>query len=223
MTPSSDVTLVMFCKRPLPGQGKQRIARTLGPDVACEIAGALLGCALEDAERWPGPVVLSPASEEDVPWAAQLLRRACEVMSQPAGNLGERLLSVDRDLRAQGHQVIVFIGTDAPEHSEALFSEARSLLAKHDVVLTRADDGGVTLMASRNGWPDLQLLPWSTEHLATELANSCRASGRDVAWSRGCRDVDQEADLRRLPEVLSVDPRPARQDLLAVLRRLLNE
>ena len=55
MSSSTDLpVLVIFCKRPLPGQGKQRIAATLGKDVAYEIASALLQCALEDARAWLG-------------------------------------------------------------------------------------------------------------------------------------------------------------------------
>ncbi|MEH6578620.1 MAG: DUF2064 domain-containing protein [Amphritea sp.] len=218
----SECTLVIFCKRPSPGQGKQRIAATLGKDAACEVASALLQCALEDAERWPGPVVLSPASDEDIPWAEQLLQRSCGVVSQPAGNLGQRLQSVDGALRQQGHTFILFTGTDAPEHSEALFAEVRALLVNHDVVLTPADDGGVTVMASKNGWPDLQVLPWSTERLGQSLANSCMLSGREVVRSSNCRDVDQETDLRRLQDTLSTDTRPARRQLFNVINSLLN-
>lgn len=215
-------TLVIFCKRPLPGQGKQRIARTLGKEAAFAVAKALLGCAVEDAELWPGPVVLSPAHAEDRTWAEGLLQRDCEVVPQPQGNLGEKLQWVDRSLRQSGHSKVVFIGTDAPEHTPQHYAEVCRLLAAEQVVLTPADDGGVTVMASVTGWPDLKDLPWSQEQLGDCLANSCKAAGMSVALSDGCWDVDEESDLRRLVSSLEDDARPARQQLLKVVRSVLD-
>jgi glycosyltransferase A (GT-A) superfamily protein (DUF2064 family) len=41
-------TLVLLCKRPAPGHGKQRLAASLGAERACAVAWALLDCALEE-------------------------------------------------------------------------------------------------------------------------------------------------------------------------------
>lgn len=215
MSSSSDLpVLVIFCKRPLPGQGKQRIAATLGKAVAYEIACALLQCALEDAEAWPGRVVLSPVAEEDREWAAGLLKRACLVLPQCDGNLGERLNFVDRQLRDAGHRRLLFIGTDAPEHTPELYQALIELLISDDVALSPAADGGVTAMGNTCPWPELAGLPWSTETLGQSLADLCTAAGFQVAFSQPGYDVDNQSDLIRLRSSLQHDLRSARQELL---------
>ena len=46
------VTLVLVCKRPAPGVGKQRLAARLGSEMTFKIASALLACAVGDACDW---------------------------------------------------------------------------------------------------------------------------------------------------------------------------
>lgn len=215
------VTLVVFCKRPLPGQGKQRIAATMGTEAAYDVARALLCCAMEDAEIWLGPVVLSPVRESDRSWAENLLHREHLVIPQVEGNLGQKLNDVDQQLRRQGHERLLFIGTDAPEHSPELYHELHQLFQRQDVVLTPAADGGVTTMGSCGAWPNLAELPWSTERLGDALADSCRDAGFQVAFSSACYDVDNREDLHRLLSSLVKDTRPARQQLLKTIQRLL--
>lgn len=215
-------TLVIFCKRPLYGQGKQRIAATLGKDVAYQVACSLLSCALEDASSWQGPVVLSPASEEDREWAEDLLLRDYQVVPQCDGNMGVKLNYVDQCLRQQGASPLLFIGTDAPEHSPQHYAEFKQALQQQDIILSPAADGGVTAMGSRVPWPALDQLPWSTPTLGQQLAEACQASGFQVAFSSAGYDVDTEADLRRLLNSLAYDSRPARAQLLLLLQALFN-
>ena len=210
-------TLVLFCRRPAEGVGKQRLASALGTGPAAELAALLLETALEDAASWPGPVVLSPADPQDTAWASGLLTRTSEVVAQPAGNLGERLNAVDRALRARGHQQLCFIGSDAPALDPAYYSAARAALAEADVVLGPAVDGGVTLMAAAQPWPSLSGLPWSSADLGHALSALCEARGLRVAALGLRHDVDVPADLATAWRELRTDRRPGRRALRAWL------
>ncbi|WP_299181298.1 DUF2064 domain-containing protein [uncultured Neptuniibacter sp.] len=220
MTNRSDTTLLIFCKKPRLHQGKQRIAATLGPEVALDIARALLNCAIEDAGHWQGPVVLSPSSEQDRDWAERLLP-GVTVVVQPEGNLGERIVAVDNHLRDSGHQRILIIGSDAPILDHSYLREAAKGLVTSDVVLSAAEDGGITLMASSSGWPDISDLPWSTDRLGEELDQACRAQHRSVSYIRPSYDIDLEADLIKLVKDLHDDERPSRQALLRLVNPLV--
>ncbi|MBL4801416.1 MAG: DUF2064 domain-containing protein [Emcibacter sp.] len=214
--------LVLFCKRPALHQGKQRLAATIGAEQAHVFARALLDCALEDLQSWPGPVVLSPATAEDGPWASTLLARPHQVIPQPEGGLGDRLWTVDRDLRATGLNRIIFMGSDAPMLTPDHFDAARKALTDSDVILSPALDGGVTLMGTDKGWPDMTDLPWSTEKLGAELEKLCGERGDQVKHIMPSYDIDVEADLLRLYQDLSCDLRPARQNLYGLLDVFLN-
>ncbi|PIE20625.1 MAG: hypothetical protein CSA61_01550 [Neptuniibacter caesariensis] len=218
------VTLLVFCKRPKIRQGKQRIAATLGAAKALQVAEALLDCALEDAAAWPGPVVIAPASQEDETWARALLP-GCDyaVVAQPEGNLGTRINALDKILRSRGHDYIVIIGTDAPVLGYPLYSQARRLLADNEIVLSSADDGGVTLMTSSVPWPDISALPWSTEKLGQALHDACTEAGLTVAYTQPSYDVDLATDLSKLARDLREDPRSARRKLHALLCEMLSD
>lgn len=219
----TDTTLILFCKRPAPGFGKQRLAAEIGTDAAFKIANALLACALEDAQNWPGPVLVSPSCAEEADWAATLLSRQYEVIPQAGGNLGERIGSVDRTLRQRGQHRQIVIGSDAPELSVELLCAADALLDAVDVVFSAAEDGGVSLMGTRSGWPTLEVMPWSTETLGQALVAGCEQNQQSVAWTEACSDVDRLMDLERIHRTLQADDRTARRALFQVVDQVLGE
>lgn len=220
----AEAALVLVCKRPGLGIGKQRLAASLGREAANEVAEALLACALEDVRAWPGPVVIAPAHAEDYAWAEALLGEAhpqVRIKPQAEGNLGQRLNVLDGELRAAGLEKLVYIGSDAPELGAADYAAASEALECHDTVLAPSSDGGVVLMASRKPWPSLVDLPWSTPHLGIALADCCRAEGHSVGALPHGFDVDEKDDLVRLIMSLSRDLRPARRTLHELASRLV--
>lgn len=221
----NEVTLVLVCKRPAPGIGKQRLAAKLGQEKTCQVAAALLACALEDAADWPGPVVIAPAYAEDWDWARSLsIPHSATVMVVPqtAGNLGQRLNALDQTLRLQGMQHLFFIGSDAPGLLATDYGTARDALQHADVALIPAADGGVVLMANRKPWPDMSALPWSSDRLGRALQGLCRESGQTVANLEQGYDIDEWDDLFKLIVSLQQDPRPARQALLSLVNRVIS-
>ncbi len=205
-------TLIIFCRRPALGVGKQRIAAELGQQAAYETGELLLATALEDACNWLGPIVLSPAIAADAPWAANLIKNA-RVVPQPDGNLGQRIEAVHGHVRGAGDRKIIIIGTDAPALTQAVLSEAASSLTDYDTVIIPARDGGVTLMGTRLQWPPLGELPWETPQLGRELIYSCQNAGHRLHIMPVGSDVDTRADLLDAYALLEADPRPARIQL----------
>jgi len=215
------VTLILFCKKPAPGVGKQRLADALGTQSAFRIASRLHDCALTQLRQWPGPKVLATAVAADVDSYRRRYPDIDRVLAQPAGNLGERIADVVRMLQSEGHDRHIIIGSDTPEQTPEQLEEAATGLEHHDIVLAPAADGGVSLMAARRGWPDLGALPWSTAELGAALAHSCVDAGLDVGWGSPCADVDRPSDLERLKRSLTGDRRAAQRALHALLEELI--
>ena len=211
--------LVLLCKRPALGHAKQRLAATLGQEVALSLAQALLACALEDLRQWPGQQVIAPEHRQHLSWARSLAGEAL-CMAQGDGNLGERINALDHGLRSDGQHSLIFIGSDCPALRPADYLHVAQLLQRFDTVLFAARDGGVVLMASNRPWPDLQPLPWSSPRLGDALAQRCRQAGHSVAIAGESFDIDHAEDLAHLAAVLREDSRPARQALHATLKRL---
>ena len=212
--------LVLFCRRPRIGSGKQRLARDLGEPNALAVARALLECALEDAAAWPGRLILSPASGEDAAWAEQQLSRPKWVLPQPEGNLGDRIGAVDALVRHRSLRRVLFIGSDAPCMQPGDLEAAAATLGYADIVLIPAADGGVTLMGSRVPWPPLSGLPWSEPGLGGALERCCQAAGLSVVRLPASFDIDEVSDCQLAIEALARDPRPARRGLNELLLAL---
>lgn len=212
MLSSAPPTLIVFCKRPQPGRGKQRISAAIGAALAEQLTGLLLDTALEDAAGWPGPVVISPADQGDRSWAEQLPGKHT-VRPQSDGNLGQRLNDMDRQLRSDGSHSLIYIGSDAPLIDAAYLDAAQAALGSADIVLGPAEDGGVVLMGNRKPWPELAALPWSGQNLGKELELNCVAGGLTLEYLDQRNDIDFAHDLPRLYADLAGDPRPARRRL----------
>ncbi|MDT8363180.1 MAG: DUF2064 domain-containing protein [Nitrosomonas sp.] len=218
-----EATLVLVCKRPQPGKGKQRLVAELGIEATQQIAQALLDCALEDALAWRGPVVIAPAADKDVTWAQGLLAtrsRVC-IYPQSAGNLGQRLNVLDNALRQSRMTPLIFIGSDAPLLNAADYADCMAALQDCQTVLKPAVDGGVVMMASHLPWPPLDDLPWSTERLGGALLDCCQRIGQTVCSLTEGSDVDQPQDVSGLCVQLRDDPRPARRRLYGLACTLI--
>ncbi|MBX9636599.1 MAG: DUF2064 domain-containing protein [Nitrosomonas sp.] len=220
-----EATLILVCKKPAPGIGKQRLAANLGNGMTQKVAEALLACALEDACDWPGPVVIAPANVEDVDWARAFsapIPSSVTIVPQVAGNLGQRLNALDQTLRAQGMKQLVFIGSDSPGLNTTDYAATRAALQHADIVLIPALDGGVVLMANRYAWPDLSALPWSSDQLGAALIDACRTAKQSVKTLGHGTDVDEMEDLVRLVTLLQRDSRPARCALLELTKNIIS-
>ncbi len=218
-------TLVVVCKRPTLGIGKQRLAVHLGAEATCHIAEALLACAMEDARNWLGPVVIAPANAADYDWAHTLSKNVnpcVNVLPQISGNLGQRLNGLDATLRCKETKQLIYMGSDAPGLCKTDFLMVKNTLQNHDTVLIPAVDGGVVLMASNQPWPDLAKLPWSTHQLGAELVSACQMEKHTVKLLPQGFDVDEIDDLKSLKSQLVRDRRPARQQLYTLVHQVLN-
>ncbi|MBL4596504.1 MAG: DUF2064 domain-containing protein [Robiginitomaculum sp.] len=217
--------LVLFFRRPKPGVGKQRLAITIGQQQAYWVSKRMLDCALEDMARWDGPLVFAVANLDDVNWVKTTIipkfsHHQTLVIAQSNGNLGERLHAIDHALTDHGFTQRVYIGSDAPVLHSHLYKTARNLLRQNDTVLAKSADGGVTLMASKQNWPDMKALPWSTKRLCDALAASCREANLNSKIIDGLYDVDTLADLRKARIDLEHDQRPARRAFCHQIDRL---
>lgn len=193
-----DIALVMMFKRPKPGQGKQRLAVTLGNEAAFRIASCLFDTGCQLLNSWRGIAVAAPADPADTAWAADHFGMQVRYCDQGAGNLGQRINHIDRNLRAEGISKVLFIGSDAPELSLPLLNEAAAALADHDMVVIPSGDGGVSLMGGCQPWPEIADLPWSTPQLGEALGDCCRKAGLSFAAVEHCDDLDELADLEQL-------------------------
>ena len=218
---SEQAALVILCKRRRLMAGSPQLAAAIGPEGAAEVAQVTFACALEDAQAWPGPVVIALAQAADLSWAGSLMRPEWSILSQSGGNAGERINAIDQQLRRHGARSLVYVGTNAPVQNETDYAAARAALENADVALAPAMAGGITLMANRRPWPDLAALAWNTSRLGAELAYLCEREGLRVAKLPRRYEINAPADLTRIAADLATDVRARRVALRAFATRVL--
>ncbi len=144
-------TLLVVAKAPVPGVAKTRVAKTVGDELAADLAAAALLDTLDAAIALGWPLVV--AMTGDLTQAArsgEITQRldGIHVVEQRGDGLGERLANAHADADA-GHGVVQ-VGMDTPQLTvEDLFSAGR-LVAEGTTAIGPAEDGGWWLL----GLPD---------------------------------------------------------------------
>jgi hypothetical protein len=213
--------IVIMAKAPEPGRVKTRLIPALGAEGAARLARRMLAETVDQAFRaGVGPVEVCAAPDaghplfamlRDAPAAgdpaaarpARIARTANGARlawsSQGDGDLGERMDRASRRALARDPRVLV-IGTDAPRLDAVRLQEAAEALARHDVVVIPALDGGYVLIGLSRPLPELfEAMPWSTPAVMEETRRRMRQHA--LRWWEGAAlpDVDEPDDLRQVP------------------------
>jgi rSAM/selenodomain-associated transferase 2 len=139
-------------------------------------------------------------------------------------DLGCRMARAFQDAFHAGVRYVVLVGTDCPEITPSLVSDAFDRLVDNDLVLGPATDGGYYLIGLRSETPTLfDAMPWGTEEVFRETMR--RAEGLALATSvlKPLADVDQPEDIAVWHRVQSLACSTTRCPRISVIIPTLNE
>jgi uncharacterized protein len=204
-------TVLVVAKSPVPGLAKTRLAVTVGPYAAGDIAAAALLDTLDAARGSGGSVVVALTGD---------LRRAARraevetalagvlVVDQCGDGLGARLAHAHTNAHTNAHgraaaadvtagnaddpPAVFQIGMDTPQVTPRLLAEALAAAAEHDAVLGPAADGG---------WWGLAV---AEAQLAGVLAGVPMSTGQTYALTRAALE-SAGAAVHLLPVLRDVD------------------
>lgn len=223
--------LIVMTRIPEAGRVKTRLIPALGPEGAAALHAALLSRTLRIANRHSrqSDVDLEVRFTGGTPTAAEALlsERIGHWREQQGADLGQRMHVAIETAFAEGARHVVVIGTDCPDVSPEILSDAWNQLERHDVVLGPAADGGYYLIGMNR--PDAQLflgMDWGTERVLSQTQSRCRDAGMSVGLLPTLTDIDEAENLvscRRLGEGFK-DCLPREQKgLLSIVIPTLNE
>ena len=190
-----NATLLIVAKAPIAGLAKTRIAATVGPDAAADLAAAALLDTLDVATTCGANVVVaitgdlgSAARSDEISDALADMT----VIDQRGVGLAERLAHAHAD--AAGHGPVVQIGMDTPQVTADDLIAADALVRSDGSVLGPAADGGWWLLglddATRAEF--LADIPMSAPDTG---ARTSAALGAGQVRVRELRDMDTWADV----------------------------
>jgi rSAM/selenodomain-associated transferase 1 len=209
----SNVAVAMLARSPR-AEGKTRLTADLDPLLAAALRTALLLDAIDAAlaAGWPLHVFVDPPEDASLVWTLMTDDRVlagmadwCHLHAQAGGDLGERMTDAMARTLALGHDVVVLVGSDAPDLPVAILRDAARRAgdsapdAGPPLVLGPADDGGFYLVAARRADPrTFAGVTWSQSSVLADVQARAGAAGREVVLVAPWRDVDTPDDLRAL-------------------------
>ena len=187
--------VAVLARAPVPGQVKTRLISCLGAERAAELQAHLTEQALQRARDSGAHVALWLAGPADS-GSEELARRfGAELLCQPEGDLGARMLAAVRHAHAMDMDSIL-IGTDCPAQTPDDLQQAHTLLARSDVVLQPAPDGGYVLIGMREPHPELFTdIEWGGAVVLDATRRRCVRHGLRLAELRALPDLDRPDDL----------------------------
>src|SRR3989442_7927577 len=206
----ADTALVVMARYPEAGKTKARLARSIGDDrVTC-----LFRAFLNDlAQRFAGQCchlhwAYTPAEVNYHGFLATLVPSLVQHMCcfpQEGAELGARLHHTFKWTRARDFQRTIVIGSDSPQISLDIVTQASQALDEADVVLGPADDGGYYLIAMRKPHDVFSGIPMSTSVVTQMTIALAGQQGLTLRLLEPLFDIDEWPDLIRLAQLLDMD------------------
>ena len=196
------IQIQVFCKAPILGLVKTRLAKSLGEDRALQIYQELVKRTREALSSFENVIwVYTPNNTESYARVKDWMDRPEWLMqSQSEGDLGERLLTGFDNALAKNAGAIA-IGTDCPRINSNDIQTAIQTLESggtDQLVLGPAEDGGYWLIGMNSPHPELfQNIPWSTDNTLEVTMQRARELGLKMKMLRELSDVDNENDWNK--------------------------
>lgn len=193
-----ETSILIFCKAPILGLVKTRLAASVGPVRALSIYNELaLATQQAISEFKEVHWIFTPDHDEArsrvMEW---IIRPEWSLRPQKNGDLGERLKDGFNIALKKGPAMA--IGTDCPYITSQDLKEANTVLqngGEKQVVFGPAKDGGYWLIGMNRFHPGIfENIPWSSESTLEVTVNRAQELGLNVHLLRELSDVDTQED-----------------------------
>ena len=194
--------LLVFVRRPRPGETKTRLIPALGAEVASELYRALAERVIGVCRRLIRPglrriVCFTPPSAGDQ--LREWIGAGFDYWPQPEGDLGERMGAMTSRAFEEGAARVALLGTDCPYLDEELLHRGLDALTFYDASIGDAEDGGYYFLGLARPMRELfEGVPWSSPRTAEETKKKLADQRAWVFRLPVLADVDRPEDLRRL-------------------------
>jgi uncharacterized protein len=200
--------LGVFCKHPMPGKVKTRLAADIGEIPAARLYEAFLLDILERLQTATDRRILcyTPDGVRSRDWFSTLTGGAWGLRPQIEGSLGDRLQAFFDEESRDGPARVIVIGSDSPTISAAIIGRAEEQLHQSDAVIGPSPDGGYYLLGLRRMSDRLFTdIDWSTPAVYDQQKQRLSEAGFTTASLPPIPEVDDAGDL----DLLRRDPRLA--------------
>lgn len=196
-----ETVLGIFCKQPIPGMVKTRLASDIGEMAAARLYEAFLNDIVERMSGEADRRILCYAPDDPAAhsYFESLGGDDYGMTPQVPGDLGERLSAFFQAAVVDNRQRAIVIGSDSPTLSVQTIRTSFGELQKTDAVLGRSDDGGYYLVGLGDFHHRLfEGIDWSTSAVYDQQLRNMEGVGFSVTTLPAVPDIDTVDDLQEL-------------------------
>ena len=189
--------LAIMARRSKLGEGKTRLAATLGAHMALNIYRELIALCAQHAKDsgLKGTIFFEPEPGDFEVWDQT---RFIYALQDQVPDLGQRLKAAFAHCFANGHSAVMIVGTDCPGMDASILKEAAHALANRDMVIGPSEDGGYYLLGLRQIHPSLfENINWSTDQVFQQTCTEASHLGLSIHVLPMQLDIDTESDWRQ--------------------------
>lgn len=193
--------VLVFVKVPEKGKVKTRLARDRGPDFALRAYECMALDTLDAVKAAGRPFRICYTPPEGLGRMQAWLGSDHDYLPQTGADLGERMERAFHQAFSEGARQVLLIGSDIPELSVPLLSEAFQALESKDAVIGPARDGGYYLIGfTAQGFDPAVFhgMTWSVGTVLRETLSRLETFGSSTHVLPELGDIDCKADLDAL-------------------------
>ena len=202
---NSNVVLIQFAKRPIPGLVKTRLIPALGVVEAARVHEELLRLTLgilQDSKLGSVQLWWDESWDDQAYMGRFGGRQLLSTSVQQGQDLGERMFQALQSQLVDAEKVVL-VGSDCPVLSSQYLHAAIKTLDVYDMVLGPADDGGFVLIgASKLTEGCLTGIEWGVATALSQTREKAQSSGLSLGLLDMLWDVDVPADYQRWLSIL---------------------
>ena len=197
--------IIVFTRYPERGKVKTRLAKSIGDEAAFQIQKILAKrtfkeCLILNDKKF-SLFVFYP-EENNEAQVKNLVNGRFSFFTQDGNNLGKKMSNAFRKVFELGFEKAIIIGTDIPDMSKLILSNAFMELEKDDIVIGPSNDGGYYLLGMNKFIPGLfEDIEWSTNSVFEKTINKINHSNFNYSALEELIDLDLKEDLLKWYEV----------------------
>ena len=196
----TDDTTIIFLRAPEKGKVKTRLAISMDTEQVLNLYKGFIHDTISASDP-VSRIILYCWPPEKAQSIADWLKNKFYVFPQSGDNIGSKMANAFQELFDSGVKKAILIGTDIPDISQTIITQAFNELNRNDIVLAPAQDGGYYLIGFNNNtyYPAVfEGINWSTPIVLQETISIMKKNNYRYYLLPELNDIDTLEDLNNL-------------------------
>lgn len=215
--------IILFTRVPAAGQTKTRLMPFLSGEECAALHTEFIKDIYESCSQADADILVCYTPEDKRGVLCSLMKAESQFIPQVDGDLGKRMRHAFEAAFHMGYERAVLIGTDIPQITPDILSNALKALDGCDIVIHPTVDGGYYLIGMKRNYECVwNIKRYGTNTVILDTLDQLKKAGLTVSVGTTCRDIDTKEDLMELYREIHTKKEQGMKHTRAYLEKLLS-